>query len=153
MGNYISLNSLGPDLTAAKSTVWLSWCWGQLIYMRKRVWIVVVNVYHQAHFRKTTLNAPAQACVWANTVLPATHMLNPIGKDSSPVTTQYSPVVTHRILAATQFTYPKVLEGWVNPSAPGIEPKPYCIVSAVGGCSTNWASQTACWVVHVTENF
>ena len=53
----------------------------------------------------------ARACIWAYTVLPATRTLNPIGKDSSPITTQSSPAVTHCILAAPQFTYPEGMEG------------------------------------------
>jgi hypothetical protein len=77
----------------------------------------------------------ARACIWAYTVLPATRRLNPIGKDSSPITTQSSPAVTHCIQAAPQFTYPEGTEGRVNLSAPGIEPGPYCVVSAVGGRS------------------
>ena len=67
----------------------------------------------------------AQACIWAYTVLPATRTLNPIGKDSSPTTTQSSPAVTHCLLAAPQFTYPEGMEGCVNLSTPGIEPGPY----------------------------
>ena len=99
-------------------------------------------MHYQAHFREITSNVPAQACIWAYTVLLATRTFNPIGKDSSPITSQYSPAVTHCILAAPQFTYPKGMEGWVNLSAPGIEPGPYCVVSLVGGRSTHWASQT-----------
>jgi hypothetical protein len=79
----------------------------------------------------------ARACVWAYTGLPATRTLNPIGKDSSPITTQSSPAVAHCTLAAPQFTYPEWVEGGVNLSAPGIEPGPYGVVSAVGGRSTD----------------
>jgi hypothetical protein len=84
----------------------------------------------------------ARACFWAYKVLPATRTLIPIRKDSSPITTQSSPAVTHCILAAPQFTYPEGMEGWVYLSAPGIEPGPHCVVSAVGGRSTDWANQT-----------
>jgi hypothetical protein len=51
----------------------------------------------------------ARTHIWAYTVLPATDTLNPIGKDSSP-TTQSSPVVTHCMLAAPQFTDPEGME-------------------------------------------
>ena len=34
------------------------------------------------------------------------------------------------------------MEGWVNLSAPGIDPVAYCVVSAVGGRSTDWANHT-----------
>jgi hypothetical protein len=70
-------------------------------------------VHYQAHLRGATLSAPgrARACIWAYTVLPATRMINPIGKDSSPTSTQSTLAVTHCILAAPQFTYLEGMEG------------------------------------------
>jgi hypothetical protein len=66
----------------------------------------------------------ARACIWAYTVLPATLTLNPIGKDSGPITTLSSPAVTPCILAAPQFTYLEGMEGRVNVSARESNPGP-----------------------------
>lgn len=41
------------------------------------------------------------------------------------------------LLAASHFTYIGGKKGQVNLYTPGIEPRPYCVVSALGGCSVN----------------
>ena len=72
--------------------------------------VIVIRVLEGADSQLPQVRQ-ARACIWAYTVLPATHTLNPIGKDSSPITTQSSTAVTHCILAAPQFTYPERMEG------------------------------------------
>jgi hypothetical protein len=99
--------------------------------------VIVIGTLRSAISCEPPQMCQAQVCIWAYTVLPATRRLNPIGKDSSPITTQSSRAVTHCILAAPQFIYPKGMEGSVNQSAPGIKPGPYCVVTAVGGRSTD----------------
>jgi hypothetical protein len=64
---------------------------------------------------------------WAYIVLTATRTLNPICKDSNPVTMQSYSAVTHCILAVPHFTYTEGKKGLVDLSVPGIEPGLYCV--------------------------
>jgi hypothetical protein len=76
--------------------------------------VIVIDTLQSAISWEPLQMRQAWACIWAYTVLPATRTLNPIGKDSSPITTQSSAAVTHCILAAPQFTYPEGMAGWVD---------------------------------------
>jgi hypothetical protein len=61
-----------------------------------------------AHIHQIASMYQAQACMWAHTKLPANNTLDPVGKDSSPITTQSSTAVAHCILTRT------LLHEWAN---------------------------------------
>jgi hypothetical protein len=98
----------------------------------------VGTVEAQTHL--TASMRQAWACIWAYT---ATRTLNPTWKNSSPIIMQSPTAVTHCAVAAPQFTYPR-RDGRPSHSVCTWDRSRalHSMVSALGGCSTGWASKT-----------
>jgi hypothetical protein len=66
----------------------------------------------------------ARACFKEHTKLLATRTLFPLGKMRTLIQPQSSAVVTHSLLAASHFTYPRAIVGLVNQPVAVFEPDP-----------------------------
>jgi hypothetical protein len=116
---HVLLPSLGQRMFRQN---WLYWAFVSQIQFNIVI-VIVIRYITKRIFVWTTSNAPGPSVhLGIHSVTCNPHAYSHIGKDSSHITTQSSPAVTHCILAAPQFTYLEGMEGWVNPSAPGIEP-------------------------------